>query len=157
MYHSFAGNLPRLVQISCQVKFDPGRLINIFSASSPYPVSCHGSHHFSSVLISEAKWLSLLQLLIVSLTLLWLRAITGTTRNHFDFESTKVSCSRRLVDQKGNFALFEGEVDESVSLVDGVASKALPEEDVPVGLPCLVHVLLHNIGNLEQENDVREK
>jgi len=32
--------------------------------------------------------------------------------------------------------------------VDGVAPEALAEEHVPVGLPPLVHVLLHDLSNL---------
>ena len=55
--------------------------------------------------------------------------------------------SRRLGDQKGKFALFEAEVDEAVALVDSMAAEALAQEHVPVRLPALIHVFLHNCGN----------
>ena len=55
--------------------------------------------------------------------------------------------SRRLVDQKGDFALFEAEVDEAIALVYCVAPEALAQENVPVWLPALVHVFLDNCRN----------
>ena len=57
--------------------------------------------------------------------------------------------SRRLVDQKGDFALFEAEVDEAIALVHCVAAEALAQENVPVWLPALVHVFLHDLCDLD--------
>ena len=58
-----------------------------------------------------------------------------------------------LVDEEGDLALFESEEHEAVLLVDGVATEALSKENVPVGLPLLVHVLLHDFGNLNYRQE----
>jgi hypothetical protein len=61
-------------------------------------------------------------------------------------------CSRGLVDKEGDvIILCESEVNESVTLVHSVASETLSEEDVPVRLPLIVHVLLYNARNLENK------
>jgi len=58
-------------------------------------------------------------------------------------------CSGRFVNEEGDVAiLFEGEVNEPVTLVHGMTSETLAEEDVPVGLPLVVHMLLYNARNL---------
>ena len=54
-----------------------------------------------------------------------------------------------FVDQEGGLALLEREVDEAVTLMHSVAAEALPEEDMPVGLPVLIHVLLHYFRDLQ--------
>jgi hypothetical protein len=59
------------------------------------------------------------------------------------------NCSRGLVDKEGDvIILFKGEVNESVTLMHGMASETLSKEHVPVRLPFLVHMLLYNARNL---------
>ena len=61
-------------------------------------------------------------------------------------------CSRGLVDKEGDvIILCESEVNESVTLMHSVASETLSEEDVPVGLPLLVHVFFYNARNLREK------
>ena len=61
-------------------------------------------------------------------------------------------CSRGLVDKEGDvIILCESEVNESVTLMHSVASETLSEEDVPVGLPLIIHVLLYNARNLKDK------
>lgn len=58
-------------------------------------------------------------------------------------------CSRGLVYEEGDvIILCEGEVNESVTLVHGMASETLSQEYVPVWLPLVIHVLLYQARNL---------
>ena len=59
-------------------------------------------------------------------------------------------CSRRLVNQERNLAVFKGKVNKSIFLVDRVAAETLAQEYVPRGLPLLVHVGLDCLGDLPQ-------
>ena len=56
----------------------------------------------------------------------------------------------RLIQQEANFIFvyYHGEESESVFLMGRMASKALSQKDVPVGLPFFIHMLLHLFSNL---------
>ncbi len=48
-----------------------------------------------------------------------------------------------FIDEEGDLALFESEINEAVAFVDGMAAETLAQEHVPVRLPLVVHVSLH--------------
>ena len=78
------------------------------------------------------------------LTLLWGRYLTSST------QWTSSWRSRCLVYEERNLALFEAKVHEAVTLMHWIATEGLPEEDMPVWLPFLIHVLLDNFSNLNK-------
>jgi len=59
--------------------------------------------------------------------------------------------SRRLVDKERDVSLLKSEVHKTIALVYCVAPETLSEEDVPVGLPLLVHVFFYNARNLSEK------
>ena len=57
-------------------------------------------------------------------------------------------CSRSFIYEERDLALFKSEVNKAISFVHRVTAKGLAKEDVPVGLPLLIHVFFHNFCNL---------
>ena len=53
-----------------------------------------------------------------------------------------------LVAEDGNLGLLEGEICESLLLMNGVATERLAQEYMPVGLVVLIHILLKSLRNL---------